>query len=340
VLVLTACASVGPSTIGHDQADYAVATDTAAKRQALLNIVKLRYGDVPTFVNVTQIVAGYTVERRIDLGADFFRSDFDLSDDVRFGAGGTFSNRPTITYSPVRGHAFTEFVLTPIPPPDLFALMLSGAPPDLVLALGVHSLNDMRNRSGGVRAGDAGFHETIGLLTGLARDGLLRIRVEGGERSRAAFVELLDGPGAPRDPRMSRLVGLLGLEPGRGSYRITFGLGHRSGTEIAVFTRSIIEMLGDLAARIEVPEGDLRAGRAAAGLSTPVIDDPLAGFRMQHGLLPPHDPHVVVRYDGSWFWLASDDLASKQIFMIVMLLLNLADTDGRTDQPLITIPTG
>jgi hypothetical protein len=57
-------------------------------------------------------------------------------------------------------------------------------------------------------------------------------------------------------------------------------------------------------------------------------------------LLPPQDAHVVARYDGTWFWLASDDLASKQIFTILMLLLNLAETDGRTDQPLIAIPAG
>ena len=69
----------------RDQVDYADAVGEAAKRQLLLNLVKLRYGDTPNFLTLSQLVAGYTVEGRLSLGGDFdrrgwaFGEDFDVS---------------------------------------------------------------------------------------------------------------------------------------------------------------------------------------------------------------------------------------------------------------------
>ena len=95
LLGLIGCTSIGPSTLRRDRLDYADAMAAASKRETLLNIVKLRYGDTPSMVTVNQLVAGYTLEGRVNLGTDFFTSGFDFADDVNIGVGGTFSDRPT-----------------------------------------------------------------------------------------------------------------------------------------------------------------------------------------------------------------------------------------------------
>jgi hypothetical protein len=77
--------------------DYADALGDAAKRETRLNIVKLRYADTPSLVTVSQLVSGYTLEGRLDLRSDFFTNTFDFADDLGFGVGGTFSDRPTVT---------------------------------------------------------------------------------------------------------------------------------------------------------------------------------------------------------------------------------------------------
>ena len=59
-------------------------------------------------VTVNQLVAGYTLEGRVNLASDFFRDTFDLADDVNIGIGGTFSDRPTITYAPIKGDDFAQ----------------------------------------------------------------------------------------------------------------------------------------------------------------------------------------------------------------------------------------
>ena len=107
----------------------------ASKRETLLNIVKLRHGDTPSMVTVNQLVAGYTLEARVNLASDFFRDTFDLGDDVNIGVGGTFSDRPTITYAPIKGDDFARVMMNPIPqancspwsPPAWRPISLSGS---------------------------------------------------------------------------------------------------------------------------------------------------------------------------------------------------------------------
>ena len=52
-LLSMACGSIGPPRIPHDRFDYGEAIARAWREQMLLNIVKLRYSEMPMFIEVS-----------------------------------------------------------------------------------------------------------------------------------------------------------------------------------------------------------------------------------------------------------------------------------------------
>jgi len=63
--LLVGCTSIGPKSVPRDRFDYNQGISDSWKEQTLLNIVKLRYADMPLFVEVASIVSGYTLERSV-----------------------------------------------------------------------------------------------------------------------------------------------------------------------------------------------------------------------------------------------------------------------------------
>lgn len=68
LVLLVSCSHIGPKTVTRDRFDYNTAIADSWKEQTLLNIVKLRYADMPLFVEVASVVSGYTLEGSVDLG--------------------------------------------------------------------------------------------------------------------------------------------------------------------------------------------------------------------------------------------------------------------------------
>ena len=168
-LALAGCATVTPQKIPVDRLENAQVVADSWKGQTLLNVVRMRYGDAPMFLDVSSIINSYSMggkaTARFELPS---RIDPNL---FEFGGEGTWSNTPTVTYQPLMGARFTNSMLQPIPPSAILRLVQSGWAADLVFRTVLRSVNGLRNASSGVE-GDPRFRELI--------DTMERIQAAGG----------------------------------------------------------------------------------------------------------------------------------------------------------------
>ncbi len=103
ILWLISCTQIGPQTVPRDRFDYNTAIVDSWKEQTLLNIVKLRYADMPLFVQVASVVSGYTLEGSVNLGGTVSSESAVQGDFLSLGTAGKYTDRPTITYAPITG---------------------------------------------------------------------------------------------------------------------------------------------------------------------------------------------------------------------------------------------
>ena len=144
-IALSGCKAVGPRTVDADRIDYGTAITESWKRQALLNIVKLRYADPPMFIEVGSIVAGYSLETSVSVGLGSQDSPLGTTDSLSLGGAGRFTDRPTITYVPLTGSTFINSLITPIPPVSLFSAIQAGWNAEILVRLGVGAINGIVN---------------------------------------------------------------------------------------------------------------------------------------------------------------------------------------------------
>jgi hypothetical protein len=339
LLLLVACHSYGARTVPRDRFDYSAAVGNSWKQQMLLNIVKLRYLDAPTFLDVQQILAGYTIEGAGSAGWAQGDSPTGLGG-WTFGASGRFVDRPTITYRPLSGAEFARNLMTPIPPKAIWFLMQAGYPADLLFPLCVHSVNGLRNRSGSItqrRDADEGFRRCVMLLEEVQRLGILGMRVERRtERDVTVMFFAQRNVTAEGEAKLREIGELLRLDPERREFKITYSTGPGGGDSIVMLTRSIFAVMFELATQIEVPAGHAEEGQVIPTL--PGNADSV--IRIRTSPKRPDDAFVSVEYEDHWFWISKTDLYSKRTFTFLNLLLSFTDTGEPPVPTLVTVPAG
>ena len=347
-LGLAGCASIGPGTVTRDRFDYTGAVGESWKSQMLLNLVKLRYGDTPVFLDVGQIVSGYTVQGTFSaLGSVFSTSGVVPgvpNSSVTLGAQGQYTDRPTITYTPLAGERFARSLMTPVPPAALLSLIQAGNPVDVVLRLAVHVVNGIHNRYGGdMRAhpADPEFYLLLERLRRIQLSGAIGLRVRRVDREEAVLMTFRHKVDPSIEAEVRAVRQLLGLDPGSAEFQVVYGSVAANDTQIAMLSRSILEILVDLSSFITVPEAHVADRRVTptaepeVGPSGPVR--PL--MRIESSPERPADAFLAVPYRGYWFWLDDRDMASKRLFTFLMFIFTLVETGGKESAPVLTIST-
>jgi hypothetical protein len=139
-----------------------------------------------------------------------------------------------------------------------------------------------------------------------------------------------------------KLKEVLGLDPEVRRFSVAYGAIPSGRDEIAILTRSAIQIMAEIAAYIDVPPQHIvdNLARQTAAVENDTELDIAPLINIKSGTDKPTDAFVEVEYENHWFWIASNDYASKRIFGFLMLILMISETGQDGTLPVLTIPAG
>jgi hypothetical protein len=133
----------------------------------------------------------------------------------------------------------------------------------------------------------------------------------------------------------------LGLDSKASEFRVVYGAVPRDDQEIAILTRSILEVINDLSADIEVPAAHVEEKRVSPAFAETAAGEKIPSLiRVRSSSEKPGDAFFSVRYRNSWFWIDDRDLGSKRIFSFLMFVFTLVETGEKGTAPVVTLPAG
>jgi hypothetical protein len=332
------CKSIGPGTVKRDRLHYTTAVTDSWKEQLLLNIVRTRYGDAPGFLEVSSVVSGYSLETGVSINGQFSPENLRGDTFAAAGVSGKYTDRPTISYSPMTGEKYARSLLAPVALEPLMFLVQGGVPADFIMGLTVHSFEGYRNAGifgKAFHAADPEFSELLRLTHMLQQAGGIESEIHADAYCREIWLRFHPGRAsvAGSTNALAEMKAALGVPPELDRVKVVFGTFHHEPGVIAIRTRSLMQILSTLGAGVDIHEGHLTDG---AALPVDVSQVP-PGFKGHSGKDKPEDPFVAVPYEGQWFWIERNDLGSKTTLAAVTMLFNFLE-GGEKSSLVLTIP--
>lgn len=359
LLVLSGCTSIGAKKLPEDRFNYNAAIVQSRNEQMLLNLVRLRYVEIPDFLRVSSVITSYSYQGNIGVGTtqaegnsvpDLFRGDANLS----------YSQQPTITYIPLAGQEFALRMFRPIPVNALFTLGDADWQVDILLQIMLQRINDVENMSFAQLPSPGQMDEVqrfqremeklkrfqrvlkrlILLLDNQALE-VYQARQMEDERQPSLTVRFKRDLPANIQALSDELRHELNLDPDIDDFVITERMMRREADEITIKSRSLMSVMSFLSRGIDVPKQDRDDGRVVA--LPPMVREEILALLPLHVHTQkqrPQDPYVAVRYRNDWFYIDHSDIKSKRTFAAMLVLFQLAAPTARGVAPVLTLPAG
>ncbi|HET6566241.1 MAG TPA: hypothetical protein VFG52_12580 [Xanthomonadales bacterium] len=339
LVVLCACGSLGPRTMDKDQLDYGRSIGDNWKNQLLANLVKIRFIDMPVFVDVGQIVSGYSLETQLS-GTAGFGNTLGGGDSQVLGASGKYTDRPTITYTPKTGEAYLRSLLEPIEPTTILSLVLTGYNPELLFTWAVESINGVNNyssRAQGQHVANPEFYEFIGLLSELQENGAIGFEINQDTETEREMVLFFDDRNINEVNlrKRERMREILGANSSARKFPIIYSPFAVDDKSLAMQTRSILQVMISMSTFVDVPPD--KADRASGGFDRSSLSH--QPFHVRTSKEKPEDVYASFHYQGDWYWIPHNDLETKRVFSLMLFLTTLTNRAGTENAPVLTIPT-
>ena len=350
--LLQGCQSAfGPESLQRTHPAYNAAITASVNEQMLQNLVRLRYRDVPFFLEIGSVTATLSVGANAQLGGSVAIGG---EDSLSSQAGAAYMDSPTISYAPLRGKDLLKSLLSPLQLESILVLTQSGWRIDRVFGLCFERINDVHNAptaSGPTPEKQPDYRSFNRLLVSLNRlqtRGQIEVGAQGEDGDAGIVVKLkADGDDASRGiDEIDEVRALLGIESDDNQFSLNTNFLETAAGQWTVRTRSLSSLLYYLSQNVDTPRAHQSAGLVtvteAEGGGVFDWGDTPAGqlFKVKAGLERPQGAYIATFYRGHWFWIEDNDLESKSTFMLLRQLFDLQAGQSTVQGPTLTLPVG
>jgi hypothetical protein len=358
LFVLGACQWIGPRAVKVGMPAYNLAISETGHQLLLLNLVRMRYSETPYFMEISNIFASPGFTAGAKAGGTLVSGGSDLGS---LGAEMTYSEIPTIVYTPLAGEKFARRLLQPIESENISLLYQGGWNLERILRLCVQRINNVWNAESATgptptrRPPEYGkFQRVAKTLHWLETNHLLEVlsRIPGAEREegkpasndkQTMALEFVVHPSAKQKTEVQQLFTDLELDPKAESYFFTQKRYLKEGRTLMIVTRPLIATMFYLSKGISIPQQDLARGAVHITLDDDgqpfdwrLVTADL--FAVESSSSKPDDAYVAVRYRNSWFYIRDSDVISKDTFALFEMLLALRAGEVPESRTPLTLP--
>jgi len=334
-------ANIGASAVKPARQHYSTALGASWNEHLLLNLVRLRYRDTLQFLTVNSVVTQYSFNASGNAGFGF---DFEGGNNAAISGGLSYSESPTISYTPLGGEEFVKRLLTPLSPEGLILLANSGWSIERLMMSCVYQINGIENAPSA--AGPTPeyppvfgeFQHLSRLLRELQRARLLRSSVV----DEHVEFQILPSDDPALNDKVVEVRKMLSLGEDVRDIQVVSRLEPEAADEIAVVGRSLLGVLFYLSQGVKPP-----LEHEEGGLVTVTQGDdgmPFDWWDAMSNLLhvssskePPEGAFVKVSHRGYWFYIEDNDLHSKTTWALLTYLFSMQASSGPGGGPLLTL---
>ena len=187
---------------------------------------------------------------------------------------------------------------------------------------------------------DPDFVRAMQLLREIQAAGAIGMRVEEDKSKGPTAVLFFRRDDVPVEivGKAAEIRRLLRLPPDQQRFNLVYSPARGGENELAVNSRSMLQIMGAFASYLDVPDEHLKDQSAVPAFEHTSPEARQDVVRIQSGKDKPESSFAAVNYRGYWFWIDDGDLRTKRALTAVMFFFTLAESGGNERLPLITIP--
>lgn len=363
----------GPLALKMTRQEYNEVVQETGKEQLLLNLVRLRYRDRITFLEIQSLATQFSFDTEATVGGNVIESGPDVLN-LRALLG--TSERPTISYRARQGSEFVEAMYSPMDPRAIVYLTQSGWSVDRVFKIGVQEMNGILNAptASGPTPEEAPVFREFNNTVHIMRQLQIRNAIDLGYSEDTSTVSsVIEASAVDGSDLVAAASNGFKFEKAEDGFILTkktknlylarseqcdqsaldlFGcLGRidllsQNRVELNLEPRSVYGAMNYLAHVIDVPEEHYMEGLVPVTYTpdgVPFDWHEVNGdlFRVHVQKCKPKNAYVAVEYRDYWYYIPDDHLSSKATFVLLLGLIQLQAGGGEVGEaPVLTLPVG